>query len=61
MQDLRAKLEKLLTEAEDCRLIAKLATDKQKRADFARLSEQLQSMARDIEAMIAAKKAKDDA
>ena len=34
MQDLREKLEKLLTEAEDCDLIGRLATDRQKRELF---------------------------
>jgi hypothetical protein len=55
MQDLREKLEKLLTEAEDCDLIARLATDPKKRELFARLATDLRSMARDIEAMIASK------
>ena len=53
MQDLREKLEKLLTEAEDCELIARLATDLKKRELFARLATDLRSMARDIEVMIA--------
>ena len=55
MEDLRAKLEKLLLEAEDCELIAKLATDIKKRAFFAKLSVQLKAMARDVEQMIAAR------
>jgi hypothetical protein len=38
MQDLRDKLEKLLTEAEDCDLIGRLATDKQKRELFKKLA-----------------------
>jgi hypothetical protein len=45
MQDLREKLEKLLTEAEDCELIGRLATE--------RLATDFRQMARDIEAMIA--------
>jgi hypothetical protein len=53
MQDLREKREKLLTEAEDCELIAELATDIKKRELFAQLAIDLRSMARDIEAMIA--------
>jgi hypothetical protein len=52
MQDLRAKLEKLLSEAEDCELIAKLATDLKKRAIFARLAVDLRHMASDIQTMI---------
>jgi hypothetical protein len=55
MQDLREKLEKLLTEAEDCDLIGRLATDKQKRELFKKLATDLRGMARDIEAMIASK------
>ena len=53
MQDLKAKLEKLLTEAEDCELIGRLATDVHKRALFLKLAVDLRAMARDIEAMIA--------
>lgn len=56
MKDLREKLEKLLTEAEDCELIAKLATDIKKRELFAKLATDLRGMARDIEAMIIAKR-----
>jgi len=52
MEDLGAKLEKLLTEAEDCDLISRLATDLNKRALFKKLAVDLRSMARDIEAMI---------
>ena len=53
MQDLKAKLEKLLTEAEDCELIGRLATDVHKRTLFLKLAVDLRAMARDIEAMIA--------
>ena len=52
MDDLQAKLEKLSLEAEDCELIAKLATDLEKRAMFAKLALQLRAMARDIEPLI---------
>ena len=55
MQDLREKLEKLLTEAEDCDLIGRLATDPKKRELFKKLATDLRAMARDIEAMIASK------
>lgn len=55
MKDLHLKLEKLLTEAEDCDLIGKLATDKRKRKLFEKLAADLRGMARDIEAMIALK------
>jgi hypothetical protein len=50
---LRVKLEKFLVEAEDCDLIAKLATDPQKRELFKKLAADLRSMARDIDAEIA--------
>jgi len=50
MKDLHLKLEKLLTEAEDCDLIGKLATDKRKRKLFEKLAADLRGMARDIEA-----------
>jgi predicted aldo/keto reductase-like oxidoreductase len=55
MQDLNQQLEKLRTDAEDCALISKLATDKDKRELFARLSSQLQKMADDVEKAIAAR------
>jgi hypothetical protein len=53
MEDLSAKLEKLLTEAEDCDLIGKLATDPHKRELFEKLAADLRAVARDIQAMIA--------
>lgn len=48
MQDHHEKLEKLLLEAEDCELIAKMAVDIKKRAFFAKLAVDLRAMARDI-------------
>jgi hypothetical protein len=56
MQDMQAKLEKLLMEAEDCALIAKLASDKRKRELFERLAADLRQLAHDIEHVIAARK-----
>jgi hypothetical protein len=53
MEDLSAKLEKLLIEAEDCDLIGRLATDPDKRKLFERLAADLRAMARDIQEMIA--------
>jgi hypothetical protein len=53
MQDHHAKLEKLLAEAEDCELIAKLATDVKKRAYFAKLAVQLKALARDVQQTMA--------
>ncbi len=61
MQDHQAKLEKLLLEAEDCELIAKLATDVKKRAYFARLAVQLKALARDLQnAIVERAKANDN-
>ncbi len=59
MKDLRATLERILTEAEDCELIGKLATDAQKRALFEKMAVGLRIMAKDIEAMIAARTSTD--
>jgi hypothetical protein len=59
MQDMHAKLEKLLTEAEDCDIIGRLATDAKKRELFQRLAADLRGLARDIEAMIAGREADD--
>jgi hypothetical protein len=55
MEDLRAKLEKLRGEADDCELISRLATDGEKRVLFGKLAIDLRIMARDIAAMIAAR------
>ena len=53
MEDLKAKLEKLLLEADDCDIIGNLAADENKRNFFRKLASQLRAMAHDIEAMIA--------
>jgi hypothetical protein len=53
VQDLKAKLEKLRIEAEDCEFIGMLATDSHKRALFLKLAVDLRAMARDIETVIA--------
>ena len=55
MEDLQERLEKLLTDAEDCALIGKLATDVRKRDLFNRLATDLRAMAFDVQAMIAAR------
>jgi hypothetical protein len=61
VEDLKATLEKLLTDAEDCAVIGKLATDEKKRELFDRLATDLRSMARDVEAaMIALRRAGPD-
>ena len=46
MEDLQARLEKLLREAEDCALLGKLATDVRKRDLFNKLATDLRRMAR---------------
>lgn len=60
MKDLQARLDKLLTDAEDCDLIAKLATNPQKRALFEKLATDLRSSARDIEIVLASQRESDD-
>ena len=55
MQDMKAQLEKLRTDAAECALIRDLATDPQKRALFTRLAEHLGSLASEVEAAMAAK------
>jgi hypothetical protein len=55
MKDLKAELEKLLTNAEDCELIARLATDKSKRETFSRIAAQLRDMAAQLRIEIAAR------
>ncbi len=52
MQDFQTKIEQLLLEAEDCELIAKLATDVKKRAHFARLSVRLKALAREMQSAV---------
>lgn len=49
MQDMQAQLEKLLNDAEECALISKLATDKDKRELFAKLAEHLRGLAAEVE------------
>ena len=56
MEDLQARLEKLLTEAEDCALIGKLATDVRKRDLFNKLATDVRRMAREVEAVIASRR-----
>jgi hypothetical protein len=55
MQDMRAHLEKLRTDAAECALIRDLATDAEKRELFTRLAEHLAALASEVEAAIAAK------
>jgi len=60
VEDLEATLEKLLTDAEDCALIAKRTTDGEKRDLFNRLATDLRSMASDIQGMITLKRVGQD-
>ncbi len=60
MKDLKSKLEKLLTEAQDCDLIGNLATDSAKRATFRRMAAQFREMAEELKADIAARMADPD-
>jgi hypothetical protein len=53
MQDMKAHLEKLRTDAAECALIRDLATDPDKRALFTRLAEHLGTLAGEVEAAIA--------
>ena len=55
MKDLKAELEKLLVNAEDCELIARLAADKAKRQTFSRIAKQLREMAAELKADISAR------
>ena len=60
MEDIQARLEKLLADAEDCALIAKLATDVKKRDLFNRLATDLRGLASDVQAVIALQRAAPD-
>jgi len=55
MQDMKAQLEKLRTDAAECALIRDLATDPQKRALFTRLAEHLGTLASEVEAAMGTK------
>lgn len=48
MHDLASRREKLLLDASDCDLIAKLATEPEKRLTFARLAKDLKQMADEL-------------
>jgi SepF-like predicted cell division protein (DUF552 family) len=55
MKDLKAELEKLEVNAEDCELIARLAAEPSKRETFKRIAKQLRDMAAELRADIAAR------
>lgn len=49
MHEMRAHLEKLRSDAQDCALVSQHATDLHKRELFARLSEHLSRLAAEVE------------
>jgi len=55
MKDMEQHLRKLRADAEECSMISKLATDRQKRELFARLAEHLSVLASEVERAIASK------
>ena len=57
MQDIKQRIEKLSTDAEECQLISRLATNKAKREAFEALAEQYRQMAKDLEDLVASDKA----
>jgi hypothetical protein len=59
MKDTREWAEKLRNEAEECRLISKLATHLEKRETFTRLAESIDRQAEELEALIASSNLQD--
>ncbi len=55
MRDMHAHLEKLRTDAAECKLMSDLATDLRKRELFARLADHLSVLASEVERAIAVK------
>lgn len=53
MRDYQDRLDSLLKEATDCELIAQLATDRLKSANFYKLAQQYRQMAEDLREMVA--------
>jgi hypothetical protein len=60
MKDYQTSLENLRREAAETRLIADLATDKAKRATFAKLADDLKALADDVERAMAIKEIAED-
>jgi hypothetical protein len=56
MQDMKAHLEKLRVEAEECELISKLATNATKKQLFAKLAAHHRALADEVEKAMAASK-----
>jgi hypothetical protein len=55
MKDMQTHLEKLRSDAAECALISDLATDKDKRELFAKLSAHLTALAKEVERAMASK------
>jgi hypothetical protein len=60
MKDIQHRIEKLLSDAEDCSLISKLATNPAKREAFQKLAIDYRRMALELEAIIINDAIKDD-
>jgi uncharacterized protein YdcH (DUF465 family) len=60
IKDYQASLEKLRKDAAENRLISDLATDKAKRAMFAKLADHLNALADEVERAMAAKEIEED-
>ena len=58
MEELKLKIKMLLADAEDCEIIAGVAPDAEKRKLFERLAGDLRRLARDIEFIVTARKAR---
>jgi len=60
MKDYQTSVEHLRKEAAETKLIADLATDKAKRATFAKLADHLNALADEVERAMAAKEIEED-
>lgn len=60
MEDLKLKIRMLLADAEDCEIIAGMASDAEKRKLFERLAGDLRRLARDIEFITTVRRAVGD-
>jgi hypothetical protein len=52
MQDIKHRLEKLRTDAEECLLISRLTTEPEKREAFQKLADDYRKMARELETIV---------
>jgi hypothetical protein len=59
MEDMKAHLEKLLTQAAECEMIRDLATDPKKRELFARLAQHHRTLAVHVQRAISTSEAED--